>query len=106
MLKFPKPSEKLRKKLLAEEQKLRAKQPEHWAKTKYRKFAALMKPRTEELLLQGIQELAKERKEKGMTAKGHKKKRKAKPRGSKRASARQGRAKRAKVGKKSKRRKR
>jgi hypothetical protein len=33
------PSEELRLKLLAEEQKLRSKQPPHWAKTKYRKYA-------------------------------------------------------------------
>ncbi len=33
------PSEELRKKLIAEELKLRSKQPEHWAKTKYRKYA-------------------------------------------------------------------
>ena len=31
--------EKLRLKLLAEEQKLRAKQPEAWTKTKFRKYA-------------------------------------------------------------------
>ena len=36
---LPGPSEELRKKLLAEELKLRSKQPEHWAKTKYRKYA-------------------------------------------------------------------
>ena len=36
---FPMPSEELRKKLLKEEFKLRKKQPEHWAKTKYRKYA-------------------------------------------------------------------
>ena len=36
---FPVPSEELRKKLLKEEFKLRKKQPEHWAKTKYRKYA-------------------------------------------------------------------
>ncbi len=33
------PSEELRKKLLKQELKLRKKQPEHWAKTKYRKYA-------------------------------------------------------------------
>lgn len=32
-------SEELRKKLLAQELKMRKKQPEHWAKTKYRKYA-------------------------------------------------------------------
>ena len=31
--------EKLRSKLLAEEQKLRSKQPEAWTKTKFRKYA-------------------------------------------------------------------
>jgi hypothetical protein len=31
--------ESLRKKLLAEEQKLRSKQPEAWTKTKFRKYA-------------------------------------------------------------------
>ena len=35
------PSEELRKKLLKEELKLRKKQPEHWAKSKYRKYANL-----------------------------------------------------------------
>ncbi|MBI5553549.1 MAG: hypothetical protein HY917_02300 [Candidatus Diapherotrites archaeon] len=33
------PTEKLRLKLLAEEKKLRSKQPPHWAKSKYRKYA-------------------------------------------------------------------
>ena len=41
---FPQPSEELRKKLLLEELKLRKKQPEHWAKTKYRKYAKPFKP--------------------------------------------------------------
>jgi len=36
-------SEDLRMQLLKEEQKLRKKQPEHWAKTKYRKYAEKMK---------------------------------------------------------------
>ncbi|HIH07831.1 MAG: hypothetical protein J4224_02560 [Candidatus Diapherotrites archaeon] len=38
------PSEELRKKLLAEELKLRKKQPEHWAKSKYRRYARPFKP--------------------------------------------------------------
>ena len=41
---LPSPSEELRKKLLQEELKLRKKQPEHWAKTKYRKYARPFKP--------------------------------------------------------------
>ena len=41
---MPKPSEALRKKLLAEELKLRKSQPPHWAKTKYRKYALLRRP--------------------------------------------------------------
>ena len=40
-------TEKMRQQLLAEELKLRKKQPEHWAKTKYRKFA---RPFTDEEL--------------------------------------------------------
>ncbi len=36
------PSEELRLALLKEELKLRKKQPEHWAKTKYRKYAMLL----------------------------------------------------------------
>ncbi|AJF60618.1 MAG: hypothetical protein J4224_03830 [Candidatus Diapherotrites archaeon] len=36
---FPKPSEALRQKLLAEEFKLRKKQPEPWTKTKFRAYA-------------------------------------------------------------------
>ncbi|MCX8158169.1 MAG: hypothetical protein N3D73_00715 [Candidatus Diapherotrites archaeon] len=39
------PSEKLRLKLLEEELKLRKKQPEHWAKSKYRKYANLQSKR-------------------------------------------------------------
>ena len=42
-----KPSEKLRRMLLEQELRLRKKQPEHWAKTKYRKYA---KPYTDEEL--------------------------------------------------------
>jgi len=53
-------SEKLRKKLLEEEMKLRKKQPEHWAKTKYRKYA---KPYTKEELAK-IKELEKKNKKK------------------------------------------
>ena len=50
----------LRKKLLKEELALRKKQPEHWAKTKYRKYA---KPYSENELKQ-IKELEKKRKKK------------------------------------------
>jgi len=50
----------LRKKLLEEELALRKKQPEHWAKTKYRKFA---RPFSDEELKQ-IKELEKKRKKK------------------------------------------
>lgn len=53
-----KPSERLRQKLLQEELKLRKKQPEHWAKTKYRKYA---KPYTPEEL-EKLKEMEKERK--------------------------------------------
>ena len=45
---MPMPSEELRKKLLMEEMKLRKKQPEHWAKTKYRKYAKPAKAITTE----------------------------------------------------------
>lgn len=51
------PSEKLRKMLIEQELKMRKKQPEHWAKTKYRKYA---KPFTE-LELEQIKELEKKR---------------------------------------------
>ncbi|MAG18114.1 MAG: hypothetical protein CL944_01415 [Candidatus Diapherotrites archaeon] len=54
-----KANETLRKKLLEEEMKLRKKQPEHWAKTKYRKYA---KPFTE-AEKEKIKELEKKRKE-------------------------------------------
>ena len=54
------PSEALRKRLLEEEMKLRGSQPEHWAKTKYRKYA---KPFSDEELKQ-IKELEKKRKKK------------------------------------------
>ncbi|HLC79353.1 MAG TPA: hypothetical protein VJG83_02890 [archaeon] len=57
-------SEKLRKMLLEQEFKMRKKQPEHWAKTKYRKYA---KPFTDAELVK-IKELEKKRKE---TRKGH-----------------------------------
>ncbi len=52
------PTEELRMQLLREEQKLRKKQPEHWAKTKYRKYA---KPFTDEEL-EKIKRLAKKTK--------------------------------------------
>lgn len=51
-------SEKLRKQLLEEELNLRKKQPQHWAKTKYRKYA---KPYTD-AELEKIKELEKKRK--------------------------------------------
>ncbi|GEM_PF-1956685 len=51
------PSEKLRKKLIEQELKMRKKQPEHWAKTKYRKYA---KPYTDLEMVQ-IKELDKKR---------------------------------------------
>ncbi len=54
------PTEKLRRKLLDQEMRLRKKQPEHWAKTKYRKYA---KPFTEEEL-EKIKALEKKRKKK------------------------------------------
>ncbi|MFH1586971.1 MAG: hypothetical protein ABID38_03895, partial [Candidatus Diapherotrites archaeon] len=44
---MPPPSEEFRKKLLEEELKLRSKQPQHWAKSKYRKYAKIFRP-TEE----------------------------------------------------------
>ena len=63
------PSEKLRQLLLNQELRLRKKQPEHWAKTKYRKYA---KPYTElELLL--IKENDKKRKKRWGKAKAKKK---------------------------------
>ncbi|HZX19916.1 MAG TPA: hypothetical protein VFF13_02795 [archaeon] len=42
-------TEELTRQLLEQEQKLRKKQPEHWAKTKYRKYA---KPFTKQELEQ------------------------------------------------------
>ncbi|HIH09599.1 MAG TPA: hypothetical protein HA254_02910 [Candidatus Diapherotrites archaeon] len=51
------PNEKMRKKLLEEEFKLRKKQPEHWAKTMYRKFA---KPYTAQEM-EKIKELGEKR---------------------------------------------
>ncbi len=59
-----KPSEKLRKMLIEQELRMRKKQPEHWAKTKYRKYA---KPYTE-LELVKIKELEKKRKRRGKAA--------------------------------------
>lgn len=44
---LPKPSEKLRMKLLQEELKLRAKQPTAWTKTKYRPYANFRTRRVE-----------------------------------------------------------
>jgi hypothetical protein len=72
-------AEKLRLQLLEEERKLRAKQPEHWAKSKYRKYAA--KPTAEErelIMLRGMQikkqeELAKKEKKKKPALKKKKK---------------------------------
>lgn len=70
------PSEKLRKILLNEELKLRKKQPEHWAKTKYRKYA---KPYTPEEL-ERVKELDSQRHaEEKKPGKEGKKKRKKKP---------------------------
>ncbi|HZX33919.1 MAG TPA: hypothetical protein VFF09_00920 [archaeon] len=63
------PSEELRKKLLAEELKLRKKQPEHWAKTKYRKYA---KPFTPEEL-ERIKEYDRKRRGNAPAVKGNKK---------------------------------
>lgn len=64
------PSEKLRQLLLEQELRLRKKQPEHWAKTKYRKYA---KPFTEEEL-EKIRELETKRKETRKKARRGKKK--------------------------------
>ena len=44
---LPPPSEELRKKLLEQELAMRAKQPEHWAKTKYRKYATMLNKKIE-----------------------------------------------------------
>ncbi len=52
------PSENLRKLLIQQELRMRKRQPEHWAKTKYRKYA---KPYTEQELAL-IKELEKKRK--------------------------------------------
>lgn len=46
---MPRPSEKFRQLLIQQELAMRKKQPEHWAKTKYRKFA---RPFTEQELEQ------------------------------------------------------
>ena len=57
---FPMPSEELRKKLLKEEFKLRKKQPEHWAKTKYRKYAKPFKiAPAEKIYAEGPHEMEK-----------------------------------------------
>lgn len=56
------PSEELRKRLLEEELKLRKKQPEHWAKSKYRKYANMLsrkKEKAEEKAKLAAAELAK-----------------------------------------------
>ncbi len=57
-MQFPKPSEKLRKNLINEELELRKKQPEHWAKTKYRKYAKPYNPEE----IEKIKDLEAERK--------------------------------------------
>lgn len=44
------PSEELRKRLLQQELKLRKKQPEHWAKTKYRKYAERQTKKAQEAM--------------------------------------------------------
>jgi len=46
---LPEATEALRLKLLEEERKLRAKQPEAWTKTKYRKYANFGKARSKVL---------------------------------------------------------
>ncbi len=52
------PSEKIRRMLIEQELTLRKKQPEHWAKTKYRKYA---KPYTPEEL-EKLKDMDKRRK--------------------------------------------
>jgi hypothetical protein len=42
---FPKATEELRKKLLEQELLMRSKQPPHWAKSKYRKYALMRENR-------------------------------------------------------------
>lgn len=49
-------SEELRKKLLQQEFSMRKKQPEHWAKTKYRKYA--LRPIKKETPKSGQQDTA------------------------------------------------
>ena len=44
---LPAPSEELRKKLLKQELAMRAKQPPHWAKTKYRKYSTMLNKKAE-----------------------------------------------------------
>ena len=64
------PSEEMRIKLLQEELKLRSKQPEHWAKTKYRKFAERMKHGVKPGVKQSVKKgAAKPKREKGSVKK-------------------------------------
>lgn len=84
------PSEALRRRLLAEELKLRKKQPEHWAKTKYRKFArpfsAVQEAAGEEKKLKSS--AAKKRKKAGRKRAGKLKSRLGKKKGTKKAMKR------------------
>lgn len=70
------PSEKMRLMLLEEERRLRSKQPEHWAKSKYRKYASKMT--TEEKELKKIVDAAKKSKKKPKPRAKRKKARKPK----------------------------
>ena len=80
------PSEKLRRMLIQEELKMRSKQPEHWAKTKYRRYA---KPYTPEelVLIRGMEKERKKRrreeKKRGKKKHAKKSKTKAKKKGKK-----------------------
>lgn len=81
------PSEELRKKLLKEELKLRKKQPEHWAKSKYRKYANLQtnkKKKEEAELAKEALEIAEQIAAKKKEAKAAKK---ARPKARKKAKA-------------------
>ena len=75
-----KPSEKLRRMLLEQELKLRKKQPEHWAKTEYRKYAKPYTPEELEKLKEMEKQRTAEKKAAKKTTKGKsaKKKRKTK----------------------------
>ncbi|MFH1256710.1 MAG: hypothetical protein V1494_05475 [Candidatus Diapherotrites archaeon] len=95
---LPKPSEELRMKLLKEELKLRKKQPQHWAKTKYRKYAKQMKK--EDIIAEAQGKPAKKAKRKKKKLKKVKKKKAKKI--AKKTKAKRGKAKKSRAKKRKK----